>query len=208
MTWRLARALEKLRSQVNEAYPIRSKQSDGTKGDDAHASRASDHNPDKDGVVKALDLTHDPKGGFNSYDFADMLLLNKDPRIKYVISNRQIGSGSAGPSPWKWRKYTGANPHDHHCHISVKATKAQYDSVAGWKLDELPSPIETTYVAPPPTLRKGSTGDDVRRLQAELHIFIDGEFGPLTEAALKKFQTANKLVADGIAGPQVWKAIT
>ena len=46
MSWRLAHGLEKLRSQVNEKWPLRSKDSDGSIGDEHHSARASDHNPD------------------------------------------------------------------------------------------------------------------------------------------------------------------
>jgi len=42
MSWRLARSLEPLRNEVNAAAPNRSKASDGTIGDTAHSSRASD----------------------------------------------------------------------------------------------------------------------------------------------------------------------
>lgn len=45
MTWRLARGLEHLRAQVNTKWSNRSKDSDGSIGDEAHASRSSDHNP-------------------------------------------------------------------------------------------------------------------------------------------------------------------
>lgn len=206
MNWRLARALETLRSQVNAKWPNRSKSSDGSVGDTSHSARKSDHNPDANGVVHAIDITHDPKGGFDSYAFADMLLRNKDPRISYVISNRRIASGGGGPSPWKWRKYTGSNPHDHHVHISVRADKA--DNSDPWQLAGLPlvdPVVSQEFVAPPPTLRKGSTGDDVKKLQTAL--FVDGQFGASTEAALKKFQKSHKLVADGVAGSQFWKAI-
>ena len=53
MTWRLARALEQLRSQVNEKWPNRSKNSDGSIGDTSHAARPSDHNPDRAEIVHA-----------------------------------------------------------------------------------------------------------------------------------------------------------
>src|SRR5262245_2987274 len=111
MAWRLAKGLETLRSQVNAKWPGRSKDSDGSVGDTSHSARKSDHNPDSRGVVHAIDITHDPRNGFDSYKFADMLLAKQDPRISYIISNRRIGSGPKGPAPGAWRKYTGTNPH-------------------------------------------------------------------------------------------------
>src|SRR3954469_14339906 len=103
MEWRLADALVTLRAQVNVRWPNRSKKSDGTIGDEAHASRSSDHNPwVKDGamgVVTAEDITHDPASGCDSYVLAQQLLDSRDDRIKYIISNHRIASGNAGPSP-------------------------------------------------------------------------------------------------------------
>jgi putative chitinase len=52
------------------------------------------------------------------------------------------------------------------------------------------------------TLRKGSKGEDVKQMQAKLGLAADGDFGPGTEAALKKWQAANGLTADGVAGPK------
>lgn len=203
MAWRLARGLEKLRAQVNEKWPNRSKNSDGSVGDTSHSARASDHNPDGAGIVHAIDITHDPKGGFDSYAFADMLLKKQDRRVKYIISNRRIGSGPQGPSAGIWRKYSGSNPHDHHCHISIVGGAAA-DDASDWDIDGnlTPKPEQVAaYVAPPPTLRKGSTGEDVRRLQAALHIFTDGVFGNITEKYVMDFQAKEKIPADGIAGP-------
>jgi putative chitinase len=51
-------------------------------------------------------------------------------------------------------------------------------------------------------LRVGSTGHDVKRMQTALRIPSDGQFGPGTEAALKKWQSANGLTPDGVAGPK------
>jgi putative chitinase len=51
-------------------------------------------------------------------------------------------------------------------------------------------------------LRRGSKGDDVKKMQAKLGLTADGDFGPGTEAALKKWQSANGLTADGVAGPK------
>jgi putative chitinase len=52
------------------------------------------------------------------------------------------------------------------------------------------------------TLRRGSKGDDVKKMQAKLGLAADGDFGPGTEVALKKWQADNGLTADGVAGPK------
>jgi hypothetical protein len=115
--WRLAQSLATLLTQVNVMAPKRNTASDGTIGDLAHASRASDHNPNARGVVTALDITHDPKRGCDAGVIAEGLRASRNPRIKYVIWNRRIFSSTV--SPWRWRSYSGANPHTRHVHISV-----------------------------------------------------------------------------------------
>jgi len=209
---RLAHGLEKLRSQVNARWPNRSKDSDGWIGDASHQTRTSDHNPwIKDGndwVVSAIDLTHDPIHGFDSYLFADHLLAKQDPRLKYVISNRRIGSGPAGPSPGKWRKYTGSNPHDHHCHISIKSDKADYDSTKDWVLEGMATPQEpVTYAPPRPTIRLGDRNEHVKFLQTKLGLRADSIFGEYTRRAVVAIQNKRGLEPDGIVGPQTWKII-
>lgn len=56
------------------------------------------------------------------------------------------------------------------------------------------------------TLRKGSKGEEVKRLQRLLHLVEDGIFGTLTEEAVKEYQKAHGLVPDGIVGRQTWEA--
>src|SRR5882762_3222568 len=110
MEWRVAGSLLQLRKQVNLVWPTRDKSSDGTIGDAGHASRSSDHNPwvhDSSGqpVVTAMDISNDPSVGLVSDQVARHLVASKDSRIKYVISNKRICSGTDGPSPWVWRTY-------------------------------------------------------------------------------------------------------
>jgi peptidoglycan hydrolase-like protein with peptidoglycan-binding domain len=56
-------------------------------------------------------------------------------------------------------------------------------------------------------LKKGLSGEPVRRLQAKLGVEADGEFGPNTEKALKDWQSKKGLSADGLAGPDTFMAM-
>lgn len=201
-SWQLAKSLVTLRDQVNTLRPKRSKVSDGTIGNAEHSSRTSDHNPNEDGVVCALDLTHDPKNGFDSYAFAEMLRAGKDSRVKYIISNYKICNGSRGKQPWQWRPYKvppNKNPHAHHIHISVEG---DVNSTKPWVLKPgaMPDPAPAMPAAPK-LLRKGSKGEEVRRLQRLLGIKADGVFGQATHDAVAAFQRKEKLTPDGVVGP-------
>lgn len=135
MSWRLARSLETLRDEINNAAPKRSKVSDGSIGDTAHSSRASDHNPNGAGVVRAIDVTHDPAGGLDCNEFATDLagLIGTHPALRsggYLIWSGRILSADRRSEGW--RRYTGSNPHNHHLHVSVATAAAGYDSTAPW----------------------------------------------------------------------------
>jgi len=54
---------------------------------------------------------------------------------------------------------------------------------------------------------EGSTWDAVTRLQAALHLPVDGEFGPETEAAIRRLQARHGLTVDGVVGPETWGVI-
>jgi peptidoglycan hydrolase-like protein with peptidoglycan-binding domain len=60
-----------------------------------------------------------------------------------------------------------------------------------------------------PLEQEGSTGEDVRTIQylvtANGHsTAVDGDFGPLTKAAVEAFQSSRGLGVDGIVGAQTW----
>lgn len=130
MGWRVARSLLTLRAQLDAAYPDRSRASDGTIGDAAHQASVSDHNPDGGGVVRALDVTHDPAGGLDIGQLSDALIANRDPRISYVIANRLISGPEYG---WQWADYYGDDPHTNHLHLSVVAD-GRADDTRPWQI--------------------------------------------------------------------------
>ena len=68
--------------------------------------------------------------------------------------------------------------------------------------------IDETLTIPTGYLRQGDSSDNVKRLQKILiklnHLSgrADGVFGPMTENALKDFQTNNNITVDGIYGSE------
>src|SRR5687767_9760283 len=137
--WIVAPSLETLLKQLNRAFPKRSKKSDGGIGDDNHKSRNSDHNPYIShptqkgvGVVRARDFTHDPQTGIDCNWLWEVLLKNRDLRIRYIIWNHQIASPEKG---WKRRKYSGTNAHTKHLHVSVSEDSKLFMSAKEWDLD-------------------------------------------------------------------------
>lgn len=194
--WRLAKSLIQLRDQINLAYPNRSKISDGSVGDLRHQALPSDHNPNAEGVVTAIDVTHDPQNGLDGRELSQRL--TTDPRMKYVIFAGRIFKARTG----KWETYRGPNRHDHHVHISVLAKG--YDDVSPWFNLE---PGQSEVTATRRTLKRGDSGKDVTELQKALGIKADGRFGNGTEHALREFQAHHGLTVDGKAGPKVYAVL-
>jgi hypothetical protein len=119
----LCKAGQQLREQFDDCYPDRDRTSDGWIGDTRHSARPSDHNPDEQGIVRAIDIDRDLSGKAKPDlmpDVADQIRLYAKSkasggRISYIIFDSKIASSKKG---WAWRPYDGINKHNHHCHIS------------------------------------------------------------------------------------------
>ncbi len=117
-----------LRDQINSRWPGRDKRSDGWIGDRAHSKRKSDHNPDKDGWVHAIDIDENMgkkgkwRNGKTAKKLADQLIayaasgLPGSRRVKYVVYEGRLASGTYRSKWWKWRP--GNWGHYQHIHIS------------------------------------------------------------------------------------------
>lgn len=120
---KLSKSAVQLREQIDDAFPDRDRTSDGWIGDTRHSARKSDHNPDGQGWVRAIDIDRDLSGKSKPDlmpDLADQIRLYgkaHPKRIAYVIFNGKIASSKRG---WAWRTYKGINPHIKHLHVSFQ----------------------------------------------------------------------------------------
>jgi hypothetical protein len=127
---KLCKAGVQLREQFDDSHSDRDRTSDGWIGDSKHSARKSDHNPDEQGWVRAIDIDRDlsgkPKPDIMP-DVADQLriLAKTDRRISYLIFDGKIASAR---TLWRWRKYKGINQHRTHLHISFTRKGDQNNS--------------------------------------------------------------------------------
>lgn len=158
-----------LLQQATARAPERSRLSDGLKGDADHADRPSWHNPNKrrqtvtpeydpNGVVLAVDLTHDPSKGCDAHQMARDAVARNDPRIYEAISQRRIWTRLRAAEGW--RPYGGDNPHEKHCHLSL--TWAGRNDVSPWWRDEEDD--------------MALSDDDVKRVAAAVYAAVHKDF--------------------------------
>lgn len=101
------------------------------------------------------------------------------------------------------------NPGKHTVVVLDTGTKAATTS------PETDTATEPTYAVMLPIIRKGDVSETVRAMQILLlgrgcdpgKAGFDGDFGSGTLVALKKFQAASGLTADGECGPKTWAAL-
>lgn len=222
MGWRNCYASDVLIGEVNVMAPGRSKASDGTIGDAAHASRSSDHNPwvvvGGQGVVRARDITRAGLDLPALFERLRRMGAAGDPRLTgggYLILDRRITK----PDWSGWKAYTGSNPHVKHGHVSFSRNQGGFDSRAPWGLSS------GGVAVPPPKVVPATSGPDVLRpstvYSAEVkawQLFLgrsyarfgplkaDGYYGDATERFVRQVQEFRGITADGISGPATFRA--
>lgn len=222
-----------LRDQVNKKWDKRDKASDGWVGDKNHMARPSDHNPDKNGWVHAIDIDEDflgkGRGEKTAKEFADQLIKyareGKDGgRLKYVVYENKIASGTHANRYWVWRD--GNWGHTQHIHVSF-TDKAQRD---GSKFD-LPIFRDENAQTPQKPQEKPNSGipfpgngfvefgkknDYVKQMQKQLIAKgykipsgATGRYFSETENAVKQFYRQEmKLTSNGKKmGPKSWNRL-
>jgi putative chitinase len=86
--------------------------------------------------------------------------------------------------------------------IGLADRQARYSKAISVLTGSAPTSSRNASTKSLQTLRKGSTGDLVKRVQLALNITADGDFGPATESAVKAWQKKIGLTPDGIIGPK------
>lgn len=193
-------------TQATERFPNRNRRSDGIMCDTAHPS-TSDHCSGN-----AFDLTFDPQGGCDAHALVEQLKQRRDPRVKYIISNKRIWNPNVAPD---WRPYKGQNAHNHHAHVSILVS-ARGDTSPWWLDGGDIEPDKPDDWRTHPIVRPGERGPMVRHMQEMLikagHDLsqeggADGIYGEGLEKELKAFQGARNLTPDGKCGPKTWELL-
>jgi peptidoglycan hydrolase-like protein with peptidoglycan-binding domain len=213
---RLIDGLAVLRAEFDKINPKRDRSSDGWIGDDRHAAIASDHNPDRLGVVRAIDVDVDgvPMGRIVAH-VVNRCRSGAEKRLQYVIYRRTIWSRSWG---WKAKKYLGANPHIRHAHFSARAGDVA-GSTTAWGIAGAFSPRAARPAAKPGAHLPGSRLLEVRspELAGADVAFVqqwigerrcgpaDGRYGPKTLSGVRWYQGMRGLDVDGVVGPATWR---
>ena len=165
-----------------------------------YANRMSNGGPDTgDGWTfrggGLLQLT----GRQNYTHFANTLGLTAEEAAKYVRTNR----GAVESACWFWKENNLNSYSDRRDIVALSrrvngGTNGLQDRKNIWNkvLRELTLPFAT--------MRLGSKGLEVKKLQNYLRIAADGHFGSNTERAVKNWQKQQGLLADGIVGPKTY----
>jgi len=96
--------------------------------------------------------------------------------------------------------------------VGPNTKAALYSNIGGGGSSGAPVPINLNSSSCPANIVRGQHSGCVTELQSLLNhhgaeLAVDGDFGPLTEAAVRDFQVEKGLSVDGIVGPQTKGAL-
>lgn len=142
-------------------------------------------------VADAINYVQTKKGAIDSACwFWDTRNINKTCDAKDIVAMTKLVNGGTNGLDDRTTKWNKA--------LSVLGSDVKAEST---------TPTAPTSTSSYTTLRKGSKGLEVVKLQTALGIPADGDYGSGTEAAVKKYQASKGLTADGIAGPATQKSL-
>lgn len=159
---RLAKSIETLGNEVRARSPLTT-----LYYYDDTPRRDSDHDPNLEGVVCALDIMEGH--GLDLLALSHEIVDRRHPECAYVIHAERIASRNTG---WTWQPYSGDSDHNDHIHVSVGVgrdgyKKPPYDSTAKWLEDQMGDIF----------CKKGDSNDAVKSLQLGLNRAWKGEPG-------------------------------
>ncbi|MFD6417270.1 peptidoglycan-binding protein [Streptomyces sp. NPDC060194] len=122
-------------------------------------------------------------------------------------SSRSAPSSSASSTPVEPRAT-----------VTETETKTRTETRPGTPVPAPPTPPPAadrtspcTYTGSTPSIQEGATGPAVQQAQCLLNFSLsggtipeDGDFGPVTDAATRRFQDCAGITVDGLIGPETW----
>jgi peptidoglycan hydrolase-like protein with peptidoglycan-binding domain len=153
-----------------------------------------------DGAVKQLQsaLNLPPTGEFNAETETSVRTLQARHGLTV--------DGIVGPDTWSVIGVHGQETLTPPASVVPKAAPAAHTvDAAAADTGLTPGPGGTAGAGTPTETAGGATA--VEWLQAALHVPVDGEFGPETEAAVRRLQARHGLAVDGVVGPSTWAVI-
>jgi hypothetical protein len=167
-----------------------------------------------------------------SNHMASVSVLSHNPNLANAVSNWQVVGENVGEGPsisslttafWNSAPHRDNILDGEYRDVGIATTNSSDGTI--WITvdfrDPMSSESSSTVAAPTsssttsgahvanshPTLRIGSRGSAVRRVQRHLHVTADGIFGRHTRRAVVRFQRHHHLRANGIVGRRTWRAL-
>jgi peptidoglycan hydrolase-like protein with peptidoglycan-binding domain len=201
-----APSLKNLWAELSAAFPGRVEYL-GICGDSSHAARKSAHN-EGNALDVGVGSDHDLGWGIINHFLADGRAYNA------------IHQGKGRRANWRGGSWFSASGHENHIHLEIHNGGR---GGGGWGFSAATAPAPSPSSASTTSssdygndwhdtgrgriMKRGHKGAAVRHLQNLLNAFgfdagtADGDFGPRTEAAVKRHQAASGLAQDGLVGP-------